>query len=132
MKKINNILLQCLLYGFAFYASLSSLSAQSVRLDSFQDVQLLNVQNCAVVQVNASWNHQNRVKIEKLSNLCYVAEIDIEDKVIGATIAKEWNITIVPTIIVLENGKEIKRFVPGISMKFNEDSIIEDVRKEVQ
>jgi thioredoxin-like negative regulator of GroEL len=95
-------------------------------------VQLLNVQNCAVVQVNASWNHQNRVKIEKLSKLCYVAEIDIEDKVIGATIAKEWNIKIVPTIIVLENGKEVKRFVPDISMRFNEDSIIEDVKKEVR
>ena len=90
------------------------------------------MQNCSVVQVNASWNHQNRVKIEKLANLCYVAEIDIEDKVIGATIAKEWKITIVPTIVVLENGKEVKRFVPGISMKFNEDSIIEDVKKEVR
>tara|TARA_R100000005_G_C4813206_1_gene98508 strand:- start:241 stop:360 length:120 start_codon:yes stop_codon:yes gene_type:complete len=38
----------------------------------------------------------------------------------------------VPTIIVLENGKEVKRFVPGISMKFNEDTIIADVRKEVK
>ena len=52
---------------FCAICLLSSLSAQSVRLDSFQDVQLLNVQNCSVVQVNASWNHQNRVKIEKLS-----------------------------------------------------------------
>tara|TARA_R100000234_G_C4983045_1_gene171914 strand:+ start:746 stop:1132 length:387 start_codon:yes stop_codon:yes gene_type:complete len=123
-------------YGMVWLLGLflwqSPLYSQSVRLDSFQDVQLLNVQNCSVVQVNASWNHQNRVKIEKLANICYVAEIDIEDKVIGATIAKEWNIKIVPTIIVLENGKEVKRFVPGISMKFNEDTIIEDVRKEVR
>jgi hypothetical protein len=123
-------------YGMVWLLGLflwqSPLYSQSVRLDSFQDVQLLNVQNCAVVQVNASWNHQNRVKIEKLSKLCYVAEIDIEDKVIGATIAKEWNIKIVPTIIVLENGKEVKRFVPDISMRFNEDSIIEDVKKEVR
>ena len=123
-------------YGMVWLLGLflwqSPLYSQSVRLDSFQDVQLLNVQNCSVVQVNASWNHQNRVKIEKLANICYVAEIDIEDKVIGATIAKEWNIKIVPTIIVLENGKEVKRFEPGISMKFNEDSIIEDVRKEVR
>jgi len=132
MKKLNNILQSCLLYGSVLFACLSSLSAQSVRLDSFQDVQLLNVQNCSVVQVNASWNHQNRVKIEQLSKICYVAEIDIEDKVIGATIAKEWNIKIVPTIIVLENGKEVKRFEPGISMKFNENSIIEDIRKEVK
>ena len=123
-------------YGMVWLLGLflwqSPLYSQSVRLDSFQDVQLLNVQNCSVVQVNASWNHQNRVKIEKLANICYVAEIDIEDKVIGSTIAKEWNITIVPTIIVLENGKEVKRFVPGISMKFDENSIIEDVRKEVR
>jgi len=123
-------------YGMVWLLGLflwqSPLYSQSVRLDSFQDVQLLNVQNCSVVQVNASWNHQNRVKIEKLANICYVAEIDIEDKVIGATIAKEWNIKIVPTIIVLENGKEVKRFVPGISMRFNEDIIIEDVRKEVR
>ena len=123
-------------YGMVWLLGLllwqSPLYSQSVRLDSFQDVQLLNVQNCSVVQVNATWNHQNRVKIEKLANICYVAEIDIEDKVIGATIAKEWNIKIVPTIIVLENGKEVKRFVPGISMKFNEDTIIADVRKEVK
>lgn len=123
-------------YGMVWLLGLflwqSPLYSQSVRLDSFQDVQLLNVQNCSVVQVNASWNHKNRVRIEQLSNICYVAEIDIEDKVIGATIAKEWNIKIVPTIIVLENGKEVKRFVPGISMKFDERTIIEDVRKEVR
>ena len=123
-------------YGMVWLLGLflwqSPLYSQSVRLDSFQDVQLLNVQNCSVVQVNASWNHKNRVRIEQLSNICYVAEIDIEDKVIGATIAKEWNIKIVPTIIVLENGKEVKLFVPGISMRFDERTIIEDVRKEVR
>jgi len=110
----------------------SSLYSQSVSLDSFQDVQLLNVQNCAVVQVNASWNYGNRVKIEQLDKLCYIAEIDIEDKVIGATIVKEWGIEVVPTIVVLKEGKEIKRFVPGISMKFDERTIIEDIRKEVR
>ncbi len=110
----------------------SSLYSQSVSLDSFTDVQLLNVQNCAVVQVNASWNYQNRVRTEQLSKLCYVAEIDIENKNIGATIAKEWNITIVPTIIVLKKGKEVKRFEPGISMSFDERTIIESIRKEVK
>ena len=109
----------------------SSLYSQSVSLDSFQDVQLLNVQNCSVVQVNASWNYQNRVRIEQLDKLCYIAEIDIEDKTIGATIVKEWGIEVVPTIVVLIKGKEVKRFVPGISMSFDEKSIIEDIRKEV-
>jgi|TARA_B100001063_G_C16542670_1_gene442047 hypothetical protein len=109
----------------------SSLYSQSVSLDSFQEVQLLNVNNCSVVQVNASWNHKNRVHIEKLSDVCFTAEIDIENKTIGATIAKEWNITIVPTIIVLENGKEVKRFEPGISMKFDERTIVKDIRLQV-
>tara|TARA_R100001463_G_scaffold70484_1_gene124141 strand:- start:18 stop:410 length:393 start_codon:yes stop_codon:yes gene_type:complete len=109
----------------------SSLYSQSVSLDSFQEVQLLNVQNCSVVQVNASWNYKNRVHIEKLNQICYIAEIDIENKTIGATIAKEWNIKVVPTIIVLDNGKEVKRFEPGISMKFDEDTIIEDIRLQV-
>ena len=112
--------------------STSSLYSQSVSLDSFQDVQLLNVQNCSVVQVNASWNYGNRVKIEQLDNLCYIAEIDIEDKTIGATIVKEWGIEVVPTIVVLIEGKEVKRFVPDISMKFDERTIIEDIRKEVR
>jgi len=112
--------------------STSSLYSQSVSLDSFQDVQLLNVQNCAVVQVNASWNYQNRVRIEQLDKLCYIAEIDIEDKTIGSTIVKEWDIEIVPTIIVLKEGVEIKRFQPGISMSFDERTIIEDIRKEVR
>lgn len=126
MKNMINMLL--LVLGL----STSSLYSQSVSLDSFQDVQLLNVQNCAVVQVNASWNYGNRVKIEQLDKLCYIAEIDIEDKTIGATIVKEWDIKIVPTIIVLKEGVEIKRFQPGISMSFDERTIIEDIRKEVR
>src|SRR5210317_2513253 len=109
----------------------SSLYSQSVSLDSFQQVQALNIHNCAVVQVNASWNYQNRVKIEQLDKLCFIAEIDIENKTIGAVIAKEWNITVVPTIIVLKEGKEVKRFEPGISMSFDENNIIEDIKKEV-
>ena len=120
--------IQSLVLGLGLFTS--SLYSQSVSLDSFTDVQLLNVQNCSVVQVNASWNYQNRVRIEQLSQICYVAEIDIENKNIGATIAKEWNITIVPTIIVLKEGKEVKRFEPGISMSFDERTIIEKIRQQ--
>ena len=122
--------IQSLVLGLGLFTS--SLYSQSVSLDSFTDVQLLNVQNCSVVQVNASWNYQNRVRIEQLSQICYVAEIDIENKNIGATIAKEWNITVVPTIIVLKEGKEVKRFEPGISMSFDERTIIEKIKQEVK
>lgn len=110
----------------------SSLYSQSVSLDSFQQIQALNIQKCAVVQVNASWNYQNRVDIGQLDKLCYIAEIDIENKTVGAVIVKEWDIDVVPTIIVLKEGVEVKRFEPGISMSFDEQTIIESIRKEVK
>lgn len=121
-----------LLLWLGLVLSFSPLQSQTVNLDSFQDVQLLNVQDCAVVQVNASWNYGNRVKIEQLHNICYVAEIDIENKIIGSEVYKKWNIKVVPTIIVLKRGVEVKRFEPGISMKFDEYTIISQIKKEIK
>jgi hypothetical protein len=114
------------------FSSLSWLHSQSVNLDSFQKIQALNIQECAVVQVNAAWNYQNRVKIEKLANLCYVAEIDLNNKAIGAVIQKEWNIKVVPTIIILKQGKEVERYEPGISMRFDEIEVFNKIKKEIK
>ena len=114
------------------FSSLSWLHSQSVNLDSFQKIQALNIQECAVIQVNASWNYKNRVKIEKLSDLCYVAEIDLNNKSIGAVIQKEWNIKVVPTIIILKKGKEVERYEPGISMRFDEQEVFNKIKKEIK
>ena len=113
-------------------SSLSWLYSQSVNLDSFDQIQALNIQKCAVVQVNAGWNYQNRVQVEKLSELCYIAEIDLTNKTIGAVIQKEWNIKVVPTIIILKEGKEIERYEPGISMRFDEKEVFDKIKKEIQ
>ena len=114
------------------FSSLSWLHSQSVNLDSFAQIQALNIQNCAVVQVNASWNYQNRVKVEKLSKLCYVGEIDLNNKTIGAVIQKEWNIKVVPTIIILKEGKEVMRYEPGISMRFDEVEVFNKIKREIK
>ena len=114
------------------FSSLSWLHSQSVNLDSFQKIQALNIQECAVVQVNAAWNYQNRVKIEKLADLCYVAEIDLNNKAIGAVIQKEWNIKVVPTIVILKKGKEVERYEPGISMRFDEREVFDKIKKEIK
>ena len=114
------------------FSSLSWLHSQSVNLDSFQEIQALNIQKCAVVQVNASWNYQNRVKVEKLSELCYVGEIDLTNKTVGAVIQKEWNIKVVPTIIILKEGKEVMRYEPGISMRFDEREVFDKIKKVIQ
>ena len=114
------------------FSSLSWLHSQSVNLDSFQKIQSLNIQECAVVQVNAAWNFKNRVKIEKLADLCYVAEIDLNNKAIGAVVQKEWNIKVVPTIIILKEGKEVMRYEPGISMRFDEQEVFDKIKKVIQ
>ena len=116
-------------FGFALLQS--SLQSQSVNLRTFQDIQLMSLEDCAVVQVNASWNYSNRLKIEKLKD-CYIAEIDLSNKEIGAVIQKEWKIKVVPTIIIFKKGKEIIRFEPGISMRFNEQEILRKIKMQIK
>ena len=110
---------------------LSPLHSQAINLNNFQAIQLMSLEDCAVVQVNASWNFANRLEIEKLKD-CYVAEIDLANKNIGAVIQKEWNIKTVPTIIIFEKGQEVMRFEAGISMKFDENEILRKIRLEIK
>jgi|TARA_E500000318_G_scaffold30851_1_gene30576 thiol-disulfide isomerase/thioredoxin len=122
-------------YGIAWLLGLllfqSPLYTQSVNLDSFEKIQLVKLENCAVVQVNASWNYKNRLAIEKLKD-CYIAEVDLSNRQIGAVIQKEWKVKVVPTIIIFKNGTEVKRFEAGVSMKLDEKSILESIRKEIK
>tara|TARA_B100000963_G_scaffold361180_1_gene395302 strand:+ start:505 stop:882 length:378 start_codon:yes stop_codon:yes gene_type:complete len=125
MKK--TMLSLCLWFGLSF----SALHSQSVNLDNFQSIQLMNLEECAVVQVNASWNYKNRLPLEQLKD-CYIAEIDLSNKTIGAVIQKEWKVKVVPTIIIFEKGVEVIRFEPGISMKFDEREVFDKIRKEIK
>lgn len=109
----------------------SSLYSQSASLDSFQDIQLMKNEFCAVIEVNASWNWANRIPLEKIQN-CYTGYIDISNKDIGAVIQKEWDITVVPTIIIFEYGVEVKRFEADLSMKFREEEILNKIRQEIR
>ena len=109
----------------------SSLYSQSVSLDSFQDIQLMKNEFCAVIEVNASWNWANKIPLEKLQN-CYTGYVDIANKDIGAVIQKEWDIKVVPTIIIFEYGVEVKRFEADLSMKFREEEILNKIRQEIR
>lgn len=110
--------------------STSWLQSQSVNLDKFQDIQLLKNEFCAVIEVNASWNWANKIPLEKIEK-CYTGYVDISNKEIGAVIQKEWNIKVVPTIIIFEYGKEVKRFEADLSMRFREDEILNNIRKQI-
>ena len=64
-----------------------------------------------VVQFNAGWNSANDVEwVNKLKD-CEIQYIDIAA---NAAAQAEWEIVVVPTIIVF-NGKEVKRFQADIS-----------------
>ena len=124
MKKLINM---CLL---VLGLSTSSLYSQSVSLDSFQDIQLMKNEFCAVIEINASWNWANKIPLEKLQN-CYTGYVDISNKEIGSVIQKEWDIKVVPTIIIFEYGVEVKRFEADLSMQFREDDILNKIRQEI-
>lgn len=109
----------------------SSLYSQSASLDSFQDIQLMKNEFCAVIEVNASWNWANKIPLEKLEK-CYTGYVDIANKDIGAVIQKEWDIKVVPTIIIFEYGVEVKRFEADLSMKFREEEILNNIRQEIR
>ena len=119
---------QCLLV-FGLFLSSSLLYGQQT-LKSLQEVQFLSQNQCVVIQVNADWNIGSSIDLGKMKN-CVWFNASIDNKEYGAVIASEWKIVSVPTIIMFENGKEIKRFEAGLSFKLNADDIKKAIEKEI-
>ena len=99
-------------------------------LDSLQQVQFLSQNVCVVIQVNADWNKSASIDFGHMDN-CQWFHASIDNKDYGAAIAKEWNIKSVPTIIMFEKGKEIKRFEAGLSFSMDGDEIKRQIEKEI-
>lgn len=127
---MKNIFSQAFCFGAFLLLSFSTLSAQTINLDSVQQIQLMKNEFCAVIEVNASWNWKNKVPIENLEK-CYTGYVDLSNKDIGAIIQNEWNIQVVPTIIIFQYGKEIKRYEADLSMKFHKDEILNKLRNDI-
>ena len=79
-----------------------------------------------VIQFNANWNTTNGVKwLDQLTD-CKVKEICI---VADKTAQSKYKIVVVPTIIVLNHGEEVKRYQANIMMKM--EARLEDVQNLV-
>ena len=115
------------LFGLALL--LSPLLSQG-KLQNLQQVQLLSQDECVIIQVNADWNAKASINLGKLKN-CKWFNASIDDKSYGAIIANEWKIVSVPTIIMFEYGKEIKRFEAGLSFNLNEEKILKEINEEI-
>ena len=64
-----------------------------------------------VVQFNASWNEANGVGyLDKLTN-CDIMNVSIDE----GTYQKEYGIVVVPTVIIFNEGEEVKRYQADIS-----------------
>ena len=100
------------------------------KLKDLQQIQLLSQDDCVIVQVNADWNAKASMDLGRLKN-CKWFNASIDDEKYGAVLANEWNIKSVPTIIMFEYGKEIKRFEAGLSFNLDEDKIKKEIRDEI-
>ena len=115
------------LLGLSFW--LTPLHSQG-KLEDLQQIQLLSQDECVIVQVNADWNIKASIDLGRLKN-CKWFNASIDDKKYGAVLANEWKIKSVPTIIMFEYGKEIKRFEAGLSFNLNEKEIIKKINEEI-
>jgi|TARA_B100001769_G_C22088046_1_gene586673 thiol-disulfide isomerase/thioredoxin len=81
-------------------------------------VMLIGITNAysqiTVTHFNAGWNSANDVQwVEKLSD-CDIAKVDIAT---DPKIQQKHNVVVVPTIIIFQDGEEVKRFQADLSFK---------------
>jgi|TARA_B100001778_G_C18524457_1_gene600471 thiol-disulfide isomerase/thioredoxin len=81
-------------------------------------VMLISITNAysqiTVTHFNAGWNSANDVQwVEKLSD-CDIAKVDIAT---DPKIQQKHNVVVVPTIIIFQDGEEVKRFQADLSFK---------------
>ena len=79
-----------------------------------------------VIEFNANWNESNGVKwLDDLTD-CKVKKIDIATNTAAAT---KYEIVVVPTIVIFNDGEEVKRFQADIS--FAMKATKEDVQEAI-
>lgn len=67
-----------------------------------------------VTHFNAGWNSANDVQwVDKLSD-CDITRVDIAT---DPKIQQKHNVVVVPTIIIFQDGEEVKRFQADLSFK---------------
>ena len=79
-----------------------------------------------VLSINADWNKENKVKWINELDSCNIDHIKLCKK---PYIAKKYGVVVVPTIILLIDNKEVKRFEADLSFKMVATK--EEVQKEI-
>jgi hypothetical protein len=79
-----------------------------------------------VIHFNAGWNSSNDVKWVDELNDCEIKHIDIAE---NTKAQQKYDITVVPTIIILDDGEEDERYEADIS--FTMKATKEDVQEYI-
>tara|TARA_R110002167_G_scaffold93991_3_gene251349 strand:+ start:483 stop:854 length:372 start_codon:yes stop_codon:yes gene_type:complete len=115
MKGLLLSFLSCFIFSGALLVSIPQVNPATLSTDGI-----------VVVEFNAAFNKQNSVDwIEKLSD-CTTDRVDIAS---SPQLQAEFKIVVVPTIIVFNEGEEVKRFQANIMMQI--DANKSDVQEAV-
>ena len=82
-------------------------------------------QGIVLVEFWAEFNAINQVNLKKLYD-CKKYRVDMST---DPTLMLTHKVTAVPTIVIYNNGKEVKRFLPSIMMKLDAD--IKDIQAAI-
>jgi len=82
-------------------------------------------QGIVLVEFWAEFNAMNQINLKKLYD-CKKYRVDMS---LDPSLMVTHKVMAVPTVVLYNNGKEIKRFLPTVMMKL--DAEIKDIQKEI-
>ena len=122
-EKIDQLRWQMKILPILFAFSALSLAATSVA--DVADDKICDSGIC-VVEFNASFNSQNKVEWIESLNDCETSRVDIAT---APALQQEHKIVVVPTIVVFNEGEEVKRFQANIMMTM--EASMDDVQEAI-
>lgn len=108
---------------FVLLIPLSSFCQEFINSSSFESK---TAKGISVIEFWAEWNKSNEVSFLGSLKDCSVYRVCI---VKGASIKNKYNISTIPTLIIFDNGNEVKRFNPNIMMQLASNK--KDVQSEI-
>ena len=74
-------------------------------------------QGIVLVEFWASFNSVNEINLKKIYD-CKKYRVDMSQ---DPSLMTKHNVMAVPTVVIYNNGKEVKRFLPGLMLKLDVD-----------
>ena len=100
--------------GFIFMIVTSVKSQDFLHVDDYDKK---TKQGIVVVEFWASFNSVNEVNLKKIYD-CKKYRVDMSQ---DPSLMAKHSVMAVPTVVIYHNGKEVKRFLPGLMLKLDVD-----------